>query len=587
MEYNTPDVAEENLPQRTALMSEAPTTRPSFSARIFSLLRSNRPLENRLAAAAAVLLLAVWLAAVVFTESRHEFWRDEVRALSLVQTANSPFDLFRIIQYDGHPVLWYLILYAGNAILHTNAVLPIAAVGIGFAAAALFLFVAPMPFWFKGLFLFSAIPFYEFSVMARNYGISMLLLFIIAGLYPHREKLGAVLALAIALLANTNVHSIVFAGLITAVWTWDTIAGKRTALSARGWVVRGFYVLIILAGMIVGATAAFPRENTILTPIRQTLNLPDLVQAAVDSALHPEATFDRVLPVLLPRAIVAALFFLAMFGLLFRPQLFLAAFFGAVAFGVIFRLVYFGFLRHQGLYIVFLVFLYWVYRRWLRDSNVTGIKRWLCNAGFYVSLPLIIAGGVGNLRDSAWRDIRMEVSSSRALGEWLNASAEYRDAVLIPEPDYLIEAVAYYAPNPIYMPREHAYTKTVSWTTAPDVRLSLAELLEAARRIHATTGKPVLIVLGHLDLDFSKPGELNFSYNKYFSWDESSWTDFQKSTRLVAEFRKAIEDENYLVYALTDALPSAGVSESVSASWKMTARALALRFLIRPSGCPI
>jgi hypothetical protein len=522
----------------------------SLPARLLSLLGGSEPLKDRTAAAAAALVLCVWLAAVVFTESRHEFWRDEVRALTLAQSASSPLALFPIIQYDGHPVLWYAILYAGNAVLRSNLILTIAAVGTGFAAAALFLFLAPFPFWLKGMFLFSAVPFYEYSVMARNYGISMLLLFVVAVLYPRREQLGGALALAVALLANTNVHSIVFAGLIAAVWAWDTLAEKRSTLTARGWALRGFYAGVILAGMIIGAAAAFPRENTILTPIRGTLNLPDLLRAAADSALHPEASFDRILPAFVPAAAVAALFFLAIFGLLFRPQLFLAAILASVAFGVIFRLAYPGFVRHQGLFLVFLIFLYWIYRRWQKTANVSGIRRLVFNAGFYLSIPLILAGGVWNMRDTAWLDIRREVSSSRAFGEWLQSSPAYRDAILIPEPDYLIESVAYYVPNAIYMPREGGYAKTVSWTADPAVRLTLQQWLDAARQVRRTTGKPVLLVLGHWDLDFSEPGEIRFSYNKYFSWDEAGWADFQKSTRLVAEFRRALDDENYRVYVL-------------------------------------
>ena len=41
-------------------------------------------------------ILALWLVIVIFTETRHEFWRDEIRALTLARQAGSPFELFKI-----------------------------------------------------------------------------------------------------------------------------------------------------------------------------------------------------------------------------------------------------------------------------------------------------------------------------------------------------------------------------------------------------------------------------------------------------------------------------------------------------------
>ena len=61
-----------------------------------------------------------------------------------------------------------ILLYAGKLIVDSPLILPVFAVGIGFFAVAVFLFFAPFPLWFKGLFIFSALPFYEYSVMAQE-----------------------------------------------------------------------------------------------------------------------------------------------------------------------------------------------------------------------------------------------------------------------------------------------------------------------------------------------------------------------------------------------------------------------------------
>jgi hypothetical protein len=520
-------------------------------SRFLAILRITKPLERKGAAVLAIFILGVWLSGVVFTESRHEFWRDEVRPLSLARAAGSGADLYSSVQSDGHPMLWHFLLYAGKSIVDFPLILPVFAVGIGFLAVAVFMFFAPFPIWFKCLFIFSALPFYEYSVMARNYGISMLLLFLIALLYRQRDTLGWLLVLLLILLANTNAHSVVFAASIAGIWAWDIFIERRAALT-RGKVFSfGAGMVLLAAGILVSILCFMPRENTILSPIRQTLNFQNIVAALGKTALHPEMTFDRMMPDWVPNAAVAAIFFLLIFGLLNRFPLFVAALMGEIAFGIIFELVYPGYYRHQGLYLVFILFLYWLAKERSGEAPAPRIPRWLFWIGAYVALPSIFLAGIIQLRETAWRDIRLEMSSSEAFGEFLQ-DPQYRDAILLPEPDYLIESVAYYAENDIYLPREGRFSKTVSWTTDSNVSLSMEEVLGTARELQSTYGRPVLIVLGHITLDLSQAGELKYSYNKFFTWDSASAADFLQSTKLVAEFNHALEDENYRVYALID-----------------------------------
>jgi len=158
-----------------------------------------------------------------------------------------------LTQYDGHPIVWHLLLYVGKSIADTPVVLPVTSIIIAFAAVTVFLFCSPFPFWIRGLFIFSALPFYEYSVMARNYGISMLLLFVGAVLYRNRAKYPLALAFSLALLANTNVHSAILVCLIAALWAWDTVVEQRTA-SVQG---RGLSLYlpfaIVFAGVLLCA----------------------------------------------------------------------------------------------------------------------------------------------------------------------------------------------------------------------------------------------------------------------------------------------------------------------------------------------
>src|SRR5665648_122223 len=183
-----------------------------------NFLQSKNAKANKKTILVTIGILALWLAIVIFTETRHEFWRDEIRALTLARQAGSLFELFNLIRYEGHPILWYLFLFIGKSVFDSTLILPILSILIGFSAVTIFMFYAPLPFWFRFLFIFNAFPLYEYSVMARNYGISMLLLFISALIYKKRQNHPYLLALVLALLANTNVHAIIFSGLMVFIW---------------------------------------------------------------------------------------------------------------------------------------------------------------------------------------------------------------------------------------------------------------------------------------------------------------------------------------------------------------------------------
>src|SRR5262249_53254723 len=138
-----------------ARMSEA----TGLGRRILALANTRPSLARRDAAlVTAILSLAAWLALVIITTSRHEFWRDEVRALSIARAARWPTDLIPLLKDEGHPLLWYLILYTGKTLVDTPLVLPIASVSVAFAAVAVLLFRSPFPLWVSLLFMFSALP---------------------------------------------------------------------------------------------------------------------------------------------------------------------------------------------------------------------------------------------------------------------------------------------------------------------------------------------------------------------------------------------------------------------------------------------
>ena len=111
--------------------------------RCLSLARNRDSLENVDIFIVSVVILGIWLTGVILTTTTHEFWRDEVRALTSARSAVSPLHLFELIRDGGHPALWYLLLYLCSSITNTPAVLPIVSIVIAFSAVATFMLFSP------------------------------------------------------------------------------------------------------------------------------------------------------------------------------------------------------------------------------------------------------------------------------------------------------------------------------------------------------------------------------------------------------------------------------------------------------------
>ena len=385
--------------------------------------------------------------------------------------------------------------------------------------------------------------------MARNYGISMLLLFAGAVLYRKRLQYPWTLAFILALLANTNVHSAILTCLIAALWVWDTVVEKGPASLRNRHLSSYLPFALVVGGVVLCFAWTRPKAKSIVTPMLHTVGMREIAHSCIDSLLRLDQTFRDIMPTMVPALVTAVLLYLAVFGLVRRPRLLVAAIGAQVAFGVLFRDVYPGLYRHQGLFLVFIVFLYWLFIEAAQSDSRAKRSSVPFNIGLYFAILMLIAGNVAKTK-ILWTDVGSEMSSNKALGEFLSGSEAHRDAIIVPEPDYLLGSLPYYAKNKIYLAREDRFGTFVSLTTEAACCLSLGELLAVARNVKSRYGQSVLIVLGHTDVDQNDGGETKFSYNKVFSWNTSESVEFKKSTTFVREFRAPYNDENYKVYSV-------------------------------------
>ncbi|MBR3289195.1 MAG: hypothetical protein IKI63_00285 [Clostridia bacterium] len=193
--------------------------------------KSNSQIENRL-------VLCVFAAALIAISVFHEPWLDEAQAWQIARCASLHDILFEIPHYEGHPPLWHLILML-PARLGVPYEWGLKAVGFVFSIAtvALILFRSPFPRAVKWALPFSYFLFYQYSVVVRPYCVMMLLLCLLADVFPKRDEHPWRVALLLALLCGMAAYGIVIAGGIAAVWLFERLC-RHKAGTADGSLLR-------------------------------------------------------------------------------------------------------------------------------------------------------------------------------------------------------------------------------------------------------------------------------------------------------------------------------------------------------------
>ncbi len=493
-------------------------------------------------------LVAIWLVAVLALASRHAMWRDEVRALSLALRGDDVVGMFDGLRGEGHPAIWYLLLRAAHGIAPTTLVLPIVAAVVGIGAVLLLVSASPFRWPFLAVVLFGQVCLYEYTVKARNYGISMLILFAAVIVYS-RLGAGFLTGALLFILANCNVHSGI---LVLAFLGFVALEHLRQHGLRPGRPLLDFVVCALLAaaGLAVCAVTVYPPVND-AAAAQTSFGLSTVVTALA----LPGTAFAGLFPLIGHNGPTPAINSLILFGstlaLIRVPAAALAALAALLMLSVFFQVIYPGGYRHQALWLVFLVAMYWMslqdgHRAVTPPSRVSA----LAEPAGVVLLAILFALQLFPSADGVADALRgVPESRSRDLAHLVAAHPELQQSWILADPDYLVEPLPYYLSNPTYLLREHRAGSVVTFTAKAQLHLTLDDVLATARRLRTESGHPVLILL-------SKPPAAGTAeaiaegYDWTFTAPVAQVTQFLAATRHLAGFAPARTDETFDVYVL-------------------------------------
>jgi hypothetical protein len=514
-------------------------------------------------------LFSLWLGVVLFAAWNHAVWRDEVRALSRALDGENVFAMLKALHGgEGHPALWYLLLRGAHTLVSSPRVLQAVALLVAAAAVLLLLRRSPFSWALIALLLAGNMFVFEYSVMARNYGISVLLLFLLAVFYKAHRDRGPLLGILLLLLANCNAHSLVLVGGFLLFWLVDIATGE---CADRSRALRTFLwnAAIALLGVAACIVTIFPSVNDSLTIGSPPGNVFTVLLKAV---LLPAARFRAVMQVmpqpefvssshapssLLSQFVLSLIMFGSTLGLIRRPGAFLAALATLAGLSLFFTFLYPGSYRHEALWLSFLICMYWItlvdadppepqvsvgWRALIRPASTVG---WTI---FLLLMAMQVPIGLQNVL-SATGDYP-PLSRTRDLADLIRSRPDLQDAIIVAEPDYLVESLPYYISNPTYLMREQRFGNVVVWTQKARLSLSLDDVLANARSLHAASNKPVVILLAHAVDPFLPKQIIHEAYAWEFVTTPEQRRTFLASTQLIENFSPALMDETFDMYLL-------------------------------------
>lgn len=498
--------------------------------------------------------LAGYIALIVTVAFYHEVWRDEVRAFSVATDMPSWGSLFSQLRYEGHPLLWYALLRLGFALTHSNLVLPFTAAIVAIGAVYLILRYAPFPLWLRFLAVFGAFLGYEHSVSARNYGIGVLLMIASCLAFRSRRENPVLLGICLFLLANTSIHAVMATLVILIYWAFDLRDRERRAQLAS---VGSLAALgLITVGVALAIFASKPEPDMAWAVslssldygkvLRSILNDPGkglLGYKVTSITAVSEMPWGRVGidPAIVTRIVVDLCIGWLLWSLRKHPRALVTLIIAILGFEIFFRNIYTASLRHEGIVLFLILAIAWL------ESDRTGDSKRIALG----LLPLFVIQSLA-LPFLIVRTIRYPESGSKAYGQFIRSSPRYSDAILMSEPDYLMESMPYYVRNPIFMPRQNELTDHVYFGVNGRRRadMTLAELMSLADRVSCSTGKPVLLAIGYPLFQYKSSGvEYPLYRGLTFRWSAADWLRLG-ALRPVARFPVATSDETYRIYEI-------------------------------------
>ena len=175
---------------------------------------------------ANIFIFIVWFLLTLFALINHEMWRDETQVWCLVRDLPLS-EIFQMTRIEGHPMLWYLLVLPFAKLGFSVEVMQIISFLLVALSVLFLLFKSPFNILQKVLITFSAGMVYFLPVIARNYALIPLFIFLLAYFYSKRSEKPWKYSLLLILLSQTHVMMLCFCGVLFLLFAIEKLKEKK------------------------------------------------------------------------------------------------------------------------------------------------------------------------------------------------------------------------------------------------------------------------------------------------------------------------------------------------------------------------
>jgi len=397
----------------------------------------------------AWVLCAFWVVIATILTAHHEPWRDE--ADGWLYARDAPWSwFFQGCRYTGTPTLWFLVQapfarlgapYELQRWLH---------LGIAVVGTTFFLRRAPLPLWARAAFAFSFFGLFEYAVVARSYALTLCGLWAACATWLERCR-RPWFWVAVALLAQTNIPGMIFAGAFIAV----AIAAPARVDATRPWRWWAWLGGAVVAYGLAIAQVWPPEDGQKEVEVVETA-----MASAVQRGLFPfgDGTLRAVCG-----GVVLGLIVLSLARNRLAAAFYAATFFG---FSVLFQFVHTGALRHFGFLLVA-----FVVAAWLTGAEEQGAAPEAAPASpppssrasaLALVLAVVCTPWLIEARYAVVDEIEKPFSNGQAMGRWMRSRGLHTRAVALASDAV---SVTPWLAGPLFYPASRTSTSYMPWNS--------------------------------------------------------------------------------------------------------------------------
>lgn len=482
-----------------------------------------------------VIVLVILIVAIVFiciSVTKHEIWLDEAQHFLLAKNSRTYSDLLDNMRYESHPPLWNFLLKSLNiATINQLKLLHLAIAALVLFTVAL---LAPFSKLVKSGLIFSYFFSYEYSVISRNYGLSILFILLATSVYTYKSRHLILIALLLGLSALTHIYAgVIGAILFTYIiliqknnkYTFAQIIPATALLTFFGlfaiwtaWPQHDHFLYHYHSSSLVSIERL---SSSISLPFKVFFHFPDVFSYNWwnTNLFFPESNVSRGIVALTAWSLPLLYF-------VHKRKILLVYFLGAVSLTLLLAVTPMPLsLRHGGFFLLLFICCLWIDKSENKAISIkpkfSQIKTILATLFFIIQ----IAGTIITYHNE-WNK---PFSNSKAIAEYF-LKKDIKGNQICVYPHYSGPAVSAYMNDSIYYAERNNYGSFTHWGIN-NFEIPDELMLERCAARQQQSNKPMYIVASKVP---------DISHSKY------------KLVQVIRFNGACVQAENYTIYTLTE-----------------------------------